>query len=258
MDTEFSIDLTGRIALVTGATRRIGIGAAICRIFARHGANIAFTSWTAYDREAYGTTDHDAVGLEAELRALGVEARRYEVDLSDPETPTALIEAVIADLGPLSILVNNAAVSFHDDATSLTADSLDRHYAVNVRAAALLSVAFAQRFTTGRGGRIINLTSGQGVAPMPSELSYATTKGALEILTTSFAAGVAAKGITVNAIDPGGTDTGWMSDDVKATIIRNSAFGRIGLPDDAARLALFLASDAGEWITGQILRSRGA
>jgi 3-oxoacyl-[acyl-carrier protein] reductase len=93
---------------------------------------------------------------------------------------------------------------------------------------------------------------------MPGELPYATSKGAVEAFTTSLAAGVAAKGIRVNAVDPGGTDSGWMPDDLKAKIIRESAFGQIGQPEDAARLILFLASDAGGWITGQVIHSRGA
>jgi 3-oxoacyl-[acyl-carrier protein] reductase len=93
---------------------------------------------------------------------------------------------------------------------------------------------------------------------MPTELSYITTKGAIEAFTTSFAFGVASKGITVNAVDPGATDTGWMPPGLKAAIANDSLFGRVGLPEDAARLILFLASDAGAWITGQVIHSRGA
>lgn len=93
---------------------------------------------------------------------------------------------------------------------------------------------------------------------MPGELAYATSKGAIEAFTRSLAAGVAAKGITVNAIDPGATDTGWMTEEFKAALLREMAFGRLGQPEDAARLVVFLASDAGAWITGQVIHSRGA
>jgi 3-oxoacyl-[acyl-carrier protein] reductase len=93
---------------------------------------------------------------------------------------------------------------------------------------------------------------------MPSELPYATTKGAIEAFTASLAPDVSALGITVNAVDPGGTDTGWMTEELKAHIRNELGFGRIGLPEDAARLILFLASDAGAWITGQTIHSRGA
>jgi 3-oxoacyl-[acyl-carrier protein] reductase len=252
------LDLSGRVALVTGATRLLGIGAAIARAFAAAGADVAFTHWTAYDHEAFGTLDDEPRQLADELRSLGARVESFGLDLSDPEAPSRLFDGVESRLGEVSILVNNAAVSVRDDVDTLTADGLDRHYAVNVRAMALLSVEHARRFSGERGGRIINLTSGQSVAPMPNELSYATTKGAIEAFTTSIAPSVARKGITVNAIDPGGTDTGWMSEELRSPILSGSGFGRIGMPEDAARLALFLASDAGEWITGQVIHSRGA
>lgn len=253
-----TLDLTGKIAIITGASRLAGIGAAVARVYAAAGADIAFTHWTPYDRASYGTSPAEPGTLADELRDMGVRVIGMEVDLSDPASPSRLFDAAEQQLGPVSILVNNAAVSFHDDVRTITAESLDRHYEVNVRAMALLSAELARRFTAGEGGRIINLTSGQGIGAMPEELSYATTKGAIEAFTTSFAAGVANKGITVNAVDPGATDTGWMTDHLKTTIMRSMAFGRIGQPEDAARLILFLASDAGRWITGQVIRSRGA
>lgn len=254
----FTLDLTGNVALITGASRRAGIGAAVARAFAVAGADIAFTHWTPYDAAAFGTSASEPEQLATELRELGVRVEPVEIDLSDPASPSRLFDRVEKRLGQVSILVNNAAVSYHDNALSITADSLDQHYAVNVRGTALLSAEFGRRFTVGEGGRIINLTSGQGVAPMPDELSYATTKGAIEALTTSSAPTLATRGITINAVDPGGTDTGWMTDEFKASIAAEMAFGRVGQPEDAARLILFLASDAGKWITGQVIHSRGA
>jgi 3-oxoacyl-[acyl-carrier protein] reductase len=134
---------------------------------------------------------------------------------------------------------------------------LDRHYAVNMRSTALLCKEFVQRWGGGPGGRIINMTSGQSVTPMPGELAYVMTKGAIEALTTSLAAGVAARGITVNAVDPGVTDTGWIGEELKAQFIAQSPRDRVGLPQDAANLLCFLASAQAEWITGQVLHSRG-
>jgi 3-oxoacyl-[acyl-carrier protein] reductase len=134
---------------------------------------------------------------------------------------------------------------------------LDRHYAVNLRGTTLLCKEFVQRWPGGTGGRIINMTSGQGVTPMPGELAYIATKGAIEALTTSLAAGVAARGITVNAVDPGVTDTGWISPELMARFVAQSPRERVGLPQDAANLICFLASPQAEWITGQILHSRG-
>lgn len=253
-----SLDLSGRIAIVTGASRLAGIGAAICRSFADAGADIAFTHWTPYDRESFGTTASEPAQLEAELLQKGVRVAAIEIDLSDPAAPATLLDSVQNRLGAPSILVNNAAVSLNDAFDTITAEKLDQHYAVNVRPMAMLSAEFSRRFSAGTGGRIINMTSGQGVAPMPDELSYATTKGAIEAFTTSIAPGVAHKGITVNAVDPGGTDTGWMTDELKTSIASKNGFGRVGVPEDAARLVLFLASDAGQWITGQVIHSRGA
>jgi 3-oxoacyl-[acyl-carrier protein] reductase len=254
-----TLDLTGKIAIVTGASRLQGIGAAICLEFARHGADVFFTSWQPYDRDlGIGVDDAGPAELQRQLTGMGVRAASLEVDLSKPDSANEILDAATRSLGSPSILVNNAAHSTLDDYETLDAASLDAHYAVNVRAMAQLSVEFARRFKGTSGGRIINISSGQGVTPMPGELAYATTKGAVEAFTTSLAAGVAARGITVNAIDPGATDTGWMSDELRSDIAARMAFGRIGHPSDAAALAVFLASDAGGWITGQVIHSRGA
>jgi 3-oxoacyl-[acyl-carrier protein] reductase len=251
--------LAGRVAIVTGASRRQGIGAAICRELARQGAAIAFTHWQAYDRtQPHGPDEEGPAALEQELRALGVRAVGLQIDLSHPEAPVHVLERAAELLGVPSILVNNAAHSTRDGYERLDAATLDAHYAVNIRAMALLSVELARRYRGGPGGRIINISSGQSVGPMPGELAYVATKGAIEAFTRTLAAEVAAKGITVNAVDPGATDTGWMTGELKAEILSGMRFGRLGQPEDAARLVAFLASDAGEWITGQVIHSRGA
>lgn len=253
------IDLTGRVAIVTGASRRGGIGAAICRALASHGAAIAFTHWQAYDRDHGVGADTDGpAALERELVALGVRACALAVDLAQPDAYLRVLDAATARLGPPGILVNNAAFSTRDGYERLDAATLDAHYAVNLRAMALLSAEFARRYPGGPGGRIISLSSGQGLGPMPDELAYVATKGAIEAFTLSLSAGVAAKGITVNAVDPGATDTGWMPDELKEALLGSLAFGRLGQPEDAARLIAFLASDAAGWITGQVIHSRGA
>jgi 3-oxoacyl-[acyl-carrier protein] reductase len=91
----------------------------------------------------------------------------------------------------------------------------------------------------------------------PNNLPYAATKGAVEAFTLSMSASLAGKGITVNAIDPGPTDSGWLSDELRAELLQRAPFGRVGTPDDAARLVLYLASSEAQWITGQVIRSRG-
>lgn len=250
--------LTNRIAVVTGASRRQGIGAAICVALARQGADVFFTHWQPFDRsQPWGEDDAGPAGLAAELRDLGVRAEHVAADLADPTVPARLLDDVTAALGPPSVLVNNAAHSTHDGYEHLDAAILDAHYAVNLRATALLCVEFARRCPPERGGRIINLTSGQSRGPMPDELAYGATKGAIEAFTVSLAAGVASRQITVNAVNPGPTDTGWMTPEPKKELLPRFPFGRLGQPADVARLVAFLASDDARWITGQIIHSEG-
>jgi 3-oxoacyl-[acyl-carrier protein] reductase len=116
---------------------------------------------------------------------------------------------------------------------------------------------FVRRWQGERGGRIISITSGQGAGPMPGELAYVVTKAAIDAMTVTLAAELAGRGVTVNAVDPGATDTGWMHDDLREAIAAKTYLRRIGLPTDAANLVCFLASQQAEWITGQVIRSRG-
>ena len=251
-------DLSTRVALVTGVGRRKGIGSAICRALAHRGADVFFTYWKAYDRDAPWATDEDEPEVLLEdLRGMGVRAEVVELDLSLPDSPERPLDVVTERLGPPSILVNNAAYSTRDGFERLDVETLDAHYAVNLRAAVLLSVGFARRFTGGPGGRIINLTSGQSLGPMPEELAYAATKGAIEAFTVTLAAEVGHKGITVNAVNPGPTDTGWMTEELRRELAAKFPAGRVGEPEDAARLVAFLASDEARWITGQIIHSEG-
>jgi 3-oxoacyl-[acyl-carrier protein] reductase len=253
--------LSSRVAIVTGAGRRVGIGAAVCRELAAAGADVFFTHWGRYD-QAMGYADPDGPdALLAELRGLGIRAESALIDLSDPAAPEALLDEVERRLGLPTILVNNAAHSTRDGWRALDAATLDAHYAVNLRATALLSVGLARRLadrTDGSpNGRIVNLTSGQGRGPMPGELAYAASKGAIEALTVTLAAELGPYGITVNAVDPGPTDTGWMSDALKDELLPRFPLGRIGVAADAARLIAFLASEAGGWITGEVIHSTG-
>jgi 3-oxoacyl-[acyl-carrier protein] reductase len=250
--------LRGKVALVTGASRRRGIGTAICRALAAEGADVFFTHWVPFDRtQPVGGEFGFPAELQGELRGMGVRAESMEIDLSLPDSPERLLDEVAERLGLPSILVNNAAYSTRDGFERLDAATLDAHYAVNVRATALLSVHFARRHGGGPGGRIVNLTSGQSLGPMTGELAYAATKGAVEALTVTLAAEVGHRGITVNAVNPGPTDTGWMTEELERELAPKFALGRLGEPEDAARLVAFLASEEAAWITGQVIHSEG-
>src|SRR3954447_18913629 len=172
---------SGRVAIVTGASRRLGIGAAICQALARAGNDIFFTHWSPYDdKMAWGAEEDTPDHLQAQLQVIGVRCEHMRADLANADTPRLIMDAVEARLGPASILVNNAT---HDDTDApfdqLDATTLDAYYAVNIRGTILLSVELARRFALPSGGRIVNLTSGQGLGPMRGKLAYVTTKGAI-------------------------------------------------------------------------------
>jgi 3-oxoacyl-[acyl-carrier protein] reductase len=251
-------DLTGQVALVTGASRLRGIGAAICRALAAHGADVVFNHWRPADEAfPWSGAPSEPEDLAQELVTLGVRAAAIECDLSNPGAEVWLLDESESRLGPISILVNNAAYSTNDGYERLDAATIDAHYAVNLRAAMLLAAEFARRFSACQGGRIINLTSGQGLGPMPDELAHGATKGAIETFTRSLAPAVAAKGITVNAVDPGPTDSGWISSELRDVLLPRFPMGRLGTPADAARLVAWLASPDAGWVTGQVIHSRG-
>ena len=135
---------------------------------------------------------------------------------------------------------------------------MTEHYSVNNCGTILLSTEFAKRFEKAfpekKGGRIINLVSG---GPDPDNLAYIATKGAIIAITEPLSVGLAPVGITVNSVNPGPTDTGWMDDETKKRLAPLFPMGRFGTPEDAARLIRFLASDDAGWITGQLIRSEG-
>jgi len=249
--------LAGTVAVVTGASRRNGIGAATCRALAAAGADIFFTHWRPFDAEQSWHDPEGPEGLLAELRGFGGRIGEMEADLSLPETPARVLAEAGARVGAPSILVNNAAYSTRDGYERLDAATLDAHYAVNVRGTALLAVGFARGFAGGEGGRIVNLTSGQDSGPMVGELAYAATKAAIVAFTRTLAAEVGAKGITVNAVNPGPTDTGWMDEATKAALLPLFPLGRLGRPEDAARLIAWLCGPDAGWITGQVINSEG-
>jgi 3-oxoacyl-[acyl-carrier protein] reductase len=246
------------VAIVTGASRRQGIGAAICRLLAESGVAVFFTGWSPFDASIDSGNDADGPdALLQEILDLGATGGWEEVDLTDPDAPASIFKAAESVLGPASILINNAAHSTSDSWQTLNAATLDAHYQVNLRATALMTVEFAKRWGGGPGGRVVSLTSGQFKGPMLGEIAYASTKGAIDAFTVTMAGELASHGITVNAVGPGPTDTGWMTDEIKDVLLPKHPLGRFGMPVDIARLIAFLVSEQGEWITGQIIHSEG-
>jgi 3-oxoacyl-[acyl-carrier protein] reductase len=243
-------------ALVTGASRKGGIAAAVARALAQARWDVATTGWRPYDAtEPWGSEAGEAEELVTELRGLGVRATFVEADLADPAAPAQLVAAAEDAVGPLTALVNVHAHSEVGGLLDTTAEQIDRHLVVNARATLLLAAEFARRFRGEPGsGRIVNFSSGP---PLTGEIAYAASKGAVEWLTVSAAVELGPRGITVNAIDPGPTDTGWLSPELRAAIEGATPLGRVGRPEDAAAAVVFLCSAEAAWITGQVLRSDG-
>jgi 3-oxoacyl-[acyl-carrier protein] reductase len=250
--------LEGRGALVTGCSRRIGIGFAIATRLAELGADLCVHAYTPYDAgQPWGADPNGPAPLLEDLRAHGGQVTLVEADFLDPAAPARVMEAAVEALGHVDILVANHTYSTMGALEDVTAAEIDRHLHVNVRATLLLVREFAAQHDRRPGGRIIFLTSGQHLGPMPGELAYIASKGALHPLTTSLSAYLAGRSITVNTINPGATDTGYASPELYEEVLALEPQGRWGRPDDAARLIGWLCTDEARWITGQVINSTG-
>lgn len=249
--------LEGRVAVVTGASRRRAIGAAVARRLAADGAAVLIHDWSPHDAEQpWGADVGGAEALVADLRSGGGLVELVSADLGEPAAPAALIDAAVAAFGRVDVLVANHARSSAQDLGALTAEELDRTFAVHARATLLLVQAFAERHREGPG-RVVLFTSGQYHGAMPGELPYIASKAVLHQLTPSLAVPLMPRGITVNCVDPGPTDTGWADEEVRRAVEARMPGGRWGTPDAAARLVAWLVSDEAGWVTGQTIASDG-
>lgn len=213
------------LALVTGGARANSIAAAIAPRLSAAGWQVATSDLAAGD---------------------------YPCDLSTSDGPEALVAAVTQDHGPISALVLSHA---HDELSGIldsTAESFDRHVAVNARASLLLIAAFARQVPPA-GGAVLALTSDATTGNLP----YGASKGALDRIVISAARELGHLGISANVVNPGPIDTGWMDDDVRRTLIPDQPSGRLGLPTDIADVVAFLVSEPGRWISGQLLHVDG-
>lgn len=242
------------VALVTGASRQIGIGAAIAVALATSGWNVGTTYWRPYDATMPWGSDNGAVErLDTQLRVCG--AAPVEADLADITTPTLVFDQVEAALGPVTTLVLAHCQSVDSGILDTTVESFDLHFAVNARATWLLIREFGRRYVAdppGRG-RIISITSDHTAGNLP----YGASKGAMDRITLAAAREFAHLRITANVINPGATDTGWMSTEQMAASTQNVPLGRVGTAQDCANLVRFLCSEQGGWINGQLLYSNG-
>lgn len=241
--------LEGKVALVTGASR--GIGAGIARRLAADGAQVVVN---------YASREDAAKRVVGEIEAAGGQAIAVQADMSDLDAVRNLFARTMERFGRLDILVNNAALAENLPLNAVDADHYERIFHVNVRGP-LFAMQEAARLFDAPGGRIINISSGITQVPAPFALLYAATKAALDNLTLSIAHDLGKRGITVNAVAPGTTESDMlnavMSQEMQQAMIANTALGRLGTPEDIAAVVAFLASDAGGWITGQVISASG-
>ena len=256
------LPLRGRTALVTGVSRRVGIGYAVARRLAALGASLFLHHYAPHDRdqpwgEDPGGAQAVVAGVRGTLAVADASVHHLELDLALPEAPARLIEAAADAFGHLDILVCNHARSGDSPLGTLDAALLDAHWAVNTRSTILLTQAFAARHDGRPGGRVIFMTSGQDLGPMTGEVAYAASKGALASITKTLADQLADQRITLNAVNPGPVDTGYAPPEAHEAVRRHFPQQRWGVPDDPARLIAWLVTDEAVWITGQVINSEG-
>ncbi|GAB2718729.1 SDR family oxidoreductase [Streptomyces bullii] len=247
------------VALVTGAGgRTTNIGAAVTRRLAETGWDVAFTYWRPYDDERPWATEPDApAALARELEGLGARCSGVEADLADPAVPAAVFDSTERHLGPVRALVMCHCEQRDLNLLTTTVESFDRHFAINARATWLLIREFGRRFqgTTddAEPGRIIAFTSDHVVGNLP----YGASKAALDRITLAAAHEFAHLGVRANIINPGPIDTGWMTDEIRASGTKQTPAGHLAGPEEPANLVAFLCSPRGQWINGQHLFSNG-
>jgi 3-oxoacyl-[acyl-carrier protein] reductase len=243
-------ELTGKVAVVTGASK--GIGAAIARALAKAGAAVAVN---------YASNKADADRVVGEIVKAGGKAVAIQADVAKRDDVKRLFEETREKLGRPNILVNNAGVYKFGPFESVTEQDFHRHFDTNVLGTILATQEAVKAFD-GSGGSVINLSTISSTNPSPNTLLYSASKSAIDAITRELATELAGKGIRVNAIAPGMTETeGFAAAGLSAESAKALGFslpmGRIGQPEDIARVALFLASDQSGWVTGERISVSG-
>lgn len=245
-----------KVAIITGASRKKGIGFAVAKALAQEGASVFLAYFRPYDAQIHKEENSKEIEeIIKEIEQTGSKVETSEIDLSLPESPKILIDEAIKKFGKVDILINNACYSGQDSVETISVASIDKHYAVNVRGTLLLIAEFSKQFS-GDEGVVINMTSGQGVGPMSKEISYASTKGAIDAFTLSASPDLAKKNIQIYALDPGPVDTGWMTEDLKAEVANASSRKRVTEPSDVAQEILSILSSENGIETGRVIRRR--
>ncbi len=239
--------LAGKTAVITGASK--GIGAGIAKAFAQEGANVVVN---------YARAKEDAERITAEIKQSGGKAIAVQADVSKQADVDRLFAETKKAFGTVDILVNNAGVYEFAPIDQITEESYRRMFDLNVLGT-VLSTQAALKGMNGNGGSIINLSSVASLTPPPTGSLYSATKGAVDVITRSLAQELGPRNIRVNSLAPGLVETegtraaGTSEGEFKEMALARTPLGRVGAPDDIAKVAVFLASDDSAWITGEVL-----
>lgn len=239
--------LKGKTAIVTGGSR--GIGAAICKMFAQNGANIALL---------YAGNTQKAEETKAELLQMGVKAEAYQCNVADAEQVATVCKQIVTDFGSVDILVNNAGITKDKLVPMMKVPDFDSVVDTNLKGAFYMIKQVYPVMMKQRSGKIINISSVSGLMGNPGQANYSASKAGLVGLTKSVAKELAGRGVCCNAIAPG-----FIATDMTENLSENNKLKdfipmkKFGTPQDVAKLALFLASDQSDYITGEVIRIDG-
>lgn len=238
-------DLSGKVAVVTGASR--GIGRAVALELAARGAKVIVN---------YNSSEAAANEVVEAIKAAGGEALAVKADVADEEQANALIKAATDAYGQIDILINNAGMTRDNVIMMMKPEDFDIVITTNLRSAWLCSKAAARSMMRKRYGRIINISSVVGIAGNGGQTNYAASKAGIIGMSKSLAKELASRNVTVNVVAPGfiATDmTKDLSEELQKTAIEHIPLGRMGAPEDVAKVVAFLASDDAAYVTGQVL-----
>jgi 3-oxoacyl-[acyl-carrier protein] reductase len=244
-------DLKGKVAIVTGASK--GIGAGIAKNLAAAGAAVAVN---------YASSREGAERVVADIKVSGGKAIAVKGDVAKAADVRRLFEETRSAFGRVDVLVNNAGIYHFQPLEDITEDEFHLQFNTNVLGTILAAKEAAKHFGPD-GGSIINISSVASEQALPTATVYSATKGAVDTLTRVLAAELGPRKIRVNAIAPGGVETegthaaGVIGSDFEKDMVARTALGRLGQPDDIGRIAVFLASDAAAWVTGERLTASG-
>jgi 3-oxoacyl-[acyl-carrier protein] reductase len=250
-DMDMELNLKGKVAVVTGASK--GIGAGIALTLSKAGAAVIAN---------YQSDEAGAKKVVEQIEAAGGRAIAVQADVSNASDVVVLFETAVRAFERIDIVVNNAGVFTFGPVTDITEQAFNERFGSNVLGP-VLTTQQALKYFPKTGGSIINISSGSSRYPAPYSSLYAMTKGALDVLTKALAVELAPRNIRVNAVAPGATETegahriGAFDGDAAQAFIAATPLGRIGQPEDIALAVLFLASDASRWITGERISAAG-